>query len=338
MTLSVTAVAIIVSGISDNAKGRIVPVKRIMGIWAIGAAASGAYGILALSPIGKSLGLENLPFLFHYTSQARAMGLAHHPNSYGETNALALPMLIYMFGATRGWLKVLAALSIPIAMYAVFLSGSRAALAGGAVLAVASFASLAISTKRIQTGALLLAMVLTPLAIVTAPKILKASRFFSESGELSNAARFANLEEGIDLFEKNPLFGTGVGSWLGSPVPLILLTSGGVLYLIVFYGCLARPLVVRPRSFSKAFVSILVISAVGVLGIGLLNNGITERFLYWPFAALFALSLEHYPRTNENGRRTGGVARGQWNTKFGPKNLKSSLRSSAPSGIVKYRW
>lgn len=250
------------------------------------------------------------------------MGLAHHPNSYGETNALALPMLIYMFGASRGLAKILAGLSIPIAMYAIFLSGSRAALAGGALLAVVSFVSLASSRKRIHTGSLLLAMFLAPLAILTTPTILKASRFFAESGEISNAARFANLEAGINLFETNPLFGTGVGSWAGSPVPLILLTSGGVLYLVVFYGCLAHPLVVRPRSSGGAFVSILVISAVGVLGIGLLNNGVTERFLYWPFAALFALSLEHYPGTNKSGRRDG---------RSGPMPVEVETRSFAPS-------
>lgn len=75
MALSLTAVTIIVAGMSDNATSRNITIKRIMGTWAAGAAVSGAYGIIAFSPIGKSVGLENVPFLFHYTSQARAIGL-----------------------------------------------------------------------------------------------------------------------------------------------------------------------------------------------------------------------------------------------------------------------
>jgi hypothetical protein len=151
------------------------------------------------------------------------------------------------------------------------------------------------------------------------PAILDATRFFDKLGQISTAMRLANLERGLDLFNSNPLFGSGVGSWTYEMVPLILLTSGGLLYFIVFYGSLAYPILVRPRSSGGMFVPILVISAVSVFAYGLLGNGIFERYLYWPFAALFALSLGHYAHTDiasdagsddpKDGRPTGLLRR-----------------------------
>ncbi len=295
MALSLTAVTIIVAGVSDNMQGGNVLVERIMCTWAAGAAISGAYGVIA--HIGKISALANLPFLTHL-SDTRASGLANHPNSLGQTIVTALPVLIYMVGATRGLAKVVMALSLPISMYAIFLSGSRAALFFGTVFAVVTFAYLVSSGKRIPIWVLPVTTFLVPLAIVAMPTVLKGTRFFDKAGQMSDAGRMANLERGIDLFNANPLFGAGVGSWTDEMVPLILLTSGGVLYFVVFYGSLAYPLLVRPRSSGGVFVPILVISAVSVFCFGLLANGIVERYLYWPFAALFAFSLGHYPQTN----------------------------------------
>jgi hypothetical protein len=299
MALSLTAVTIIVAGVSDNMQGGKVLVERIMRTWAIGAAISGAYGVI--EHIGKISILGNSSFLTHL-SDSRASGLANHPNSFGQTIVTALPVLIYMVGATRGLAKVVMALSLPVSMYAIFLSGSRAALIFGTVFAVVTFAYLVISARRIHIGVLPVAIFLVPLAIVAMPTIVEGTRFFDKLGQMSDAGRIANLERGIDLFNANPLFGAGVGSWTYEMVPLILLTSGGVLYFVIFYGSLAYPILVRPRSPDGVFVSILVISAVSVFAYGLLANGIVERYLYWPFAALFALSLGHYPQTNTADR------------------------------------
>lgn len=293
MALSITAVTIILAGVSNNAQDRNVLVKRIMCTWAAGAAISGAYGVF--QRVGD---VGNLPFVYQIVSDTRATGLANHPNSFGQTIVLALPVLIYMIGATHGFAKAVMALSLPISMYAIFLSGSRGALLCGPVIAVVTFTYLMTSGKRLAIWVPPIVALFLALAIVTMPTVLKATRFFDESGRVSSAVRRANLERGIDLFYTNPLFGAGVGSWNSEMVPLILLTSGGVLYLVVFYGSLAHPLLVRPRTSGGLFVPILVISAIGFFGFGLLNNGIVERYLYWPFAALFALGLGGYKGAN----------------------------------------
>lgn len=291
LTLSLTAVSIIVVGLGSATYGGRSMVKTLMSTWAMGAALSAAYGLLGLTPVGELLHLRNLPFLSYYISPNRVTGLAHHPNSFGITIALAMPMLMYLLGATRGWRKGVLALAQPVCLYAIFLSGSRAAMLGGAVLVVATLAYLVYHAKRIPTGALLLSLLLLPAAVAAIPEILSASRFFTKSAQLSNAARASALQRGIDLFKENPLFGAGVGSWTGEFIPLILLTSGGVVFFAVFYGCLSYPILRRNRDIQGPFVPILVISSIGVLGFGLLNNGIAERYLYWPFAALYAMSI-----------------------------------------------
>jgi hypothetical protein len=265
--------------------------------WAAGAAISGAYSVVD-SALGNSIIPSNLPFLYHYDSLTRANGLTHHPNALGQTITLALPLLIYMVGATRGWAKAVMTLLLPISMYAILLSGSRGALLGGTVMAVATFAYLVISGKRIHALVVPVVMCLVPLAIVIVPAVLGSTRYFTKSGDISDGARHAKFQRGLDLFETNPVFGAGVGRWFSEVAPLNILVSGGILFFFVFYGALAYPLLTRSRSSGGAFASILVISGLGVFGYGLLNNGIVERYLYWPFAALFALSLAHSQRTN----------------------------------------
>lgn len=286
MALALTAVTIIVVGSSEGERDRNAFIQRLIFTWAIGAAISGTVGV-----VEHVANLGNLPFLYQIVSDTRVTGLANHPNSFGQTIAYALPTLIYMLGRTHGLAKGALAVILPLSMYAVFLSGSRGALLLGSLLATTSFVYLAGTGKRHNIWFVPVMALLIALSIVAMPAFLNSTRFFDESGRVSDALRRANLERGLDLFYANPIFGAGVGSWNAEMVPLILLTSGGILYLIVFYGCLAYPLLMRPRSSGWPFVSILIITTVGYFAFGVLNNGIVERYLYWPFAALFALSL-----------------------------------------------
>jgi hypothetical protein len=293
MTFSLTVVAVIVIGISAGKRGSSLIIRRIMYVWATGAAVSGAYAIVALTSIGRSLNLRELPFLTYLASKTRLNGLAHHPNSLGLTIALAFPMLIYMATVFRGRPKAVIISLVPVSALALFMSGSRGALLLVTVLSVTTFAYLVGSRKRISVGALLFVLFLPALAIVTLPRIIQATRIFSKDGQQSTEGRLAKVSNGIEIFYSNPLFGAGVGSWSGELVPLILLTSGGVFYTAIFYGSLARPLLSSPKGLGGDFAAILLITSFGVLFSGFLNNGYVERYQYWPFAALFALGLAH---------------------------------------------
>lgn len=300
MTLALTAVAIVLAGVANNARDRRATVEKIIFTWAVGAAISAAYGVAQYMG-----GFSNLPFLYQIVTDTRTSGLGNHPNSFGQTIAYALPVQLYMAGASRGIFKGLTVLSVPVSMYAIFLSGSRAAILCGAIVFVLASIYLLGSARRLHFWGPLTATLLSAAAIVALPTVLSDTRFFDQSGQLSNSLRRANLNRGLDLFNSNPLFGSGVGSWNSEMVPLIVLTSGGVLYFAIYYGSLIHPLLVRSRMPEGRFVAILVISILGFFAYGLLNNGFVERYLYWPFAALFALSLEQSPMRPEKSGTTG---------------------------------
>lgn len=290
MVLSLTAVSIVVVSVSNNARDRYALLEKLIFTWAAGAVVSAVYGVA-----DSVVGFGNLPLLYQIISDTRTAGLATHPNSFGQTVAYILPVLMYMTSVTRGLWRAVATISLIISTYAVFISGSRGALLCGVVFASLTFVYIATSGKRMHILMVPVVGIVLFTAVLVAPSVLMATRFFDESGNVSNSIRMDRLEKGLDLFYADPLFGAGVGSWFAEMVPLILLTSGGLLYFVIFYACLASPLLGRPRNTGSLLVPILVITAFGFLAFGLVNNGVVERYLYWPFAALFALGLPQSP-------------------------------------------
>jgi hypothetical protein len=291
MALAITAVAAIVAGAAETSGDGRMLVERIIRFWAIGAAVSAVYGVISFTLFDNRSPLSGTPFLYHVIAETRAAGLATHPNSFGQSIAVALPVLIYMIGVRRGLGRFATIALVVVSFYGIVLSGSRADIALGSVLAAATVLCLVLTGRKLRPWVPLALAVSLPLGMLIAPAMARYLRFGSRSAELSTSERTASLETGLTLFDTNPLLGAGVGSWGDEMVPLIVLTSGGVLFFVIFYGSLARPLYRRSGLPGTSFTRILTISALGVLAFGLLNNAIVERYLYWPFAALFALSL-----------------------------------------------
>ncbi|MBX7446623.1 O-antigen ligase family protein [Mycolicibacterium sp. 3033] len=285
-----TAVAIVVAGVADDDDGDAL-VRKIIYTWAAGAAVSAVYTVAESSPLGKSLALGDLPFVYYVASETRATGLAYHPNSLGQSIAVALPVLIFLVGKTRGLANVATISVVLISLYAIILSGSRAAVLLGAVLTVVTLTYFMKASKGFRVWVVPTIILSVMLSTSIAQKLVDRSRFDERSTYLSDTTRRAAVQSGIDLFGSNPIFGAGVGSWNAEMVLLIVLTSGGLIYFAIFYGSLIRPLIMRTRPSGNSLEAILTISAIGVLAFGLLNGSIVERYLYWPFVALFALRL-----------------------------------------------
>jgi hypothetical protein len=196
-----------------------------------------------------------------------------------------------MISSGRGWAKLVPAALLPISLYAIILTGSRAALIGAPVIILATLGFLAHSTNRISVSALMAAPFVLTLSVVSVPAVVEGSRFYDATGDQSNTTRMMYIKQGIEDIAANPLLGVGIGAEAPTMVPLTVLVYGGIVLFVIFYGSLLYPILSRRRSLDGAFMSVLVISAVGVLAYGMLNNGWTDRFLYWPFAAVFGLSL-----------------------------------------------
>lgn len=296
MALAMTTVAAIVAGAADSSDNGHKTVERIIRFWAVGAAVSAFYGVVSFSLFGNRSPLSGTPFLYHVVSETRVAGLASHPNSFGQTLAVALPVLIYMIGVTRGLGRASVVTLVAMSFYGIILSGSRADIALGSGLAAVTLLCIIFTGKKLNPWISLALVLSLPASMLLVPKIVNSLRFGSRSGEVSTGERTASLGVGLDLFNANPILGAGVGSWGAEMVPLIVLTSGGVVFFAIFYGSLALPLWRRSHLPRTLFVRVLTIAALGVLAFGLVNNAIVERYLYWPFAALFALSLIHSSR------------------------------------------
>jgi hypothetical protein len=298
-------VVIILVGLYDNTPNREAFLKRIMFFWAVGATFSGAYAVF--QQFTPALG--NLPFLYRLLSSNRFVGLTNHPNHLGLATAISLPVLIYTASSARGLTRLVSVLAVPVSMYATFLSGSRAALVAGPAIFAVTCIYFLIATNRIPEWVPLAAPFMLLSAIVIIPKVIQGSRFADESAGASTVARITDIEQGRADILANPFFGVAIGAPAPTMVPMAILVYGGIFFFTVFYGSLIYSLI-GPRIHERTFAAILLITAASVLCYGLLGNAWLDRYLYWPFAALFAININNRRlRTTEAGEiRSRGIA------------------------------
>lgn len=258
----------------------------VCGAWVSGTAVS-VYWAIAQSVFG----LPDLPFIYHIDSLTRAVGLANHPNSFAETIGTALPIAVFVAtgSRTRPLLRVLGCVTAAAFVGALFLSGSRAGIALGLGALVAS-----VLVRLIWSGRAVWAVPIGLLSVVAGilwlPQVWATTRFAQDAAQVSDSARLAALRQGLDLFASHPVGGSGLSIWLGEMVPLILLSGGGLLLFTAFYWSLGSVILHVWRARRQEFIAQLVCSCAVVIVFGLLNNGLVERYLYWPLVVGFYLA------------------------------------------------
>lgn len=258
-------------------------VQRIIGWWLFGIAISAAYAL------GQSAGVLAVGDLVQLNGTSRFAGLTSHPNALAQTLVLAIPFALLVPPKAGSGPVVMRIVGLALCGAALYQSGSRAGLLVG-------FAALllcgCIVAKRAHALRWVLPLVLlaTAAAAVYGPRLIAGTRFASDSGSTaSNNARVQALSEGWDAFLAHPLGGAGLGVWVGELAPLVLLVSGGVLFLAVYTIFVFKPIAAMLEHRSDFVVMACVLSASLVLVLGLLNNGFTERYTFWP--ALLGYSL-----------------------------------------------
>ncbi|WP_147281437.1 O-antigen ligase [Curtobacterium sp. AG1037] len=260
---------------------------RLAGFWSVGIGISAVWTV-----VQYAAGLPDLPFLYHVDSAVRSVGLSNHPNSLAETVCVAIPLFChYAFGREKKvQLRMLAFIGLTAGVWSLFLSGSRAGLAMGLIAFVGSgVVRLRLSGRGIW--GIPLGLLATAVGILVLPQVWATTRFSAGSAQLSNTARAQALQEGFEIFVSHPILGAGLSSWLGEMVPLILLAGGGLLLFAVFYAGIGSVFVRGLRGSRDELTAQLSWSACIVLMFGILNNGIVERYLYWPFILAFFLTL-----------------------------------------------
>lgn len=299
IAIATIVLAIVIATIESRHRGRFV--RSMLVWWVLGIVISSGFALL------QSAGTAPQIFtLVQTVNPVRFPGLTSHPNSLAQTIGLALPILIYYVFHVAGFLKSLPVVGTMIAIAGLYSTGSRAGLLVGLGAAAAVFFLLILQTR--------FAPMIVPLLLVTIVAAILFGSLIFEGTRLSSSGpgaadsdlgRLRSLNFGLELFFESPVFGVGLGSWVGEAVPLILVTSGGLLFLPLYYAFLIAPL----RSFwslrKDSFYVAVAVSTLGLLAFGFLNNGFAERYIFWPVVVGFTLAASSTPYLPKLSRDAG---------------------------------
>lgn len=276
--------------------------RRIVAWWTIGITFNCA---VALIVPGDAPLLDGL--VVHIPTE-RATGLSDHPNSLAEAASLGITASCWLaYSAPSRGPRLLWLCIVAIQVGALIESESRAGLVIGSLLLVTCGSWALFRSGRWAMGvpAALGAVIVVALFV---EQFLANTRFADADAESSSAGRAGNISRGWELFGESPWIGVGMGSWYGELVPVILLTSGGVVLAVIYYLALARTALYKEFAAGGRFLVPLVVGAIIVWG--LFNNSLVERYLYW----LPALAL--VPRSLASMRSRSRVLRGASSTPY----------------------
>jgi len=282
ITLSTFCVAILC--VSNTIHGRRA-LQRTVGWWLLGIALSAVYAL------GQSAGILAVGDLMQLNGTSRFAGLTSHPNALAQTLVLAIPFALLVPPGPRLRSIATRVLGLVLCGLALYQSGSRAGLLIGFVAVLLCGCIVA---KRLNALRWVLPLVLiaSAIGIIYGPGVIAGTRFASDSGSTaSNNARVQALSDGWDGFLAHPLAGAGLGVWVGELAPLVLLVSGGTVYLAIYTFFVFKPIAVTLKYRSDFLIGACLISAMLVPILGLLNNGFTERYTFWPALLGYCLAL-----------------------------------------------
>jgi O-antigen ligase len=271
----------------DSRTPRIVAIAYLSGICASSAVAIS--DLSGLTRISASFGLM--------AGGGRQFGLTNHPNTLGLTCAVAVPLAVFfLYSGRRKWL---ARVAIVLLFGGALASGSRGAQVAAPLAALAT--AILLPNRRAsvrQLGIILGVGVVAGLAVastVAPDKLGELVRF--DSGDVqdtgrSNAVRALVLNQAIADFIRFPLFGLGLRHLVEAHnIYVQLLASGGIVLLLSMMCYWGGAISDAWRLF-KSGTSIalpLLVSITAWLVLGVVENQITDRYLYYGIGCVAAL-------------------------------------------------
>ncbi|WP_106214999.1 O-antigen ligase family protein [Glaciihabitans tibetensis] len=280
--LSMTVVATLVSSEGDTFGAN--QTVRVLRFWAFGVALAG------LAAITDLVGLTDFSVVISRSTGERATGLAFHPNSLAFSLTLAIPVLGYLVSRSHTKLGALLWLGVVVVCaVSLYLADSRAGLVVGYCALIATGLIL-INSTRSRWALAPVGLLSIPAYILFVAPFLSTTRLSGDAGTAqSNAGRTEFANEAFRSFAANPLVGSGFGGGAGVAVPLVLASSGGIALILAYYVFIARVAKTIASGERGPARSLFLLSALSVLVFGFLNNGVSERFIFWPI--LIAASL-----------------------------------------------
>lgn len=226
-------------------------------------------------------------------SDGRRSGLTEHPNFFGLVALLGIALLPFLMTQTprhRRWLVFLAG---SLCFWALWSSGSRAAL--GALIAVAVVYPLL--SRSLVAGFGLLTCLAA--GLVFSQQLLNASGTGNALGRLlgegssskSNDEREQVAEAALQQFQSHPILGVGLFEpLLAHVIYLQILAALGVVGLMAFLLAVSAP--VLPVVTLKPPYALLALPALSYVTVGMVSNALWDRYIWFALAlALLAPRL-----------------------------------------------
>lgn len=230
----------------------------------------------------------------------RYSGLSTHPNVMGYCQVLSIalvPFLLEVLPRRYHW--IIGAITV-VSIYGIWISGSRAALLGGAILIL-----LYPLLKRSIPVTMGVAALCLPVLVVldsVADRLDSSSALGrllgADSARASNEARREGAQAGIDQFLSHPLLGDGWATVWGAHNGYLQVAAAIGVFGFVFYGVLLgsilRPLIAIPSPYG-----LLAVPGLAALMLDLVLPVLGARYVW----CAVGLSLCAYRLADTEGAR-----------------------------------
>ncbi len=283
--------------------------QMVMGAFTAGVCLSAAVGVsdlMGYTHIAVTYGSQN-------PVETRSLGLTFHANFLGVTCVIAIPLALYFIDFVRWKWKWLPALALICLFGGVLASGSRGAQVA-AVLAAAAAVLIAPKGNRnfVQSllGLGLAGVVVLAFAQIFLGDVLSALvRFGGGTGSMdvgtSDQTRTRLTAQALEDFQDYPVAGLGMKSITNAHgIYLQLLQAGGMILfigLVVYWiWCLVDGF--RLQRMGHPVARYLMVSICAWLVLGLIENQLTDRMLYYTVGCIAALSATYLSVRNRSAQ------------------------------------
>ncbi|MGV0795032.1 O-antigen ligase family protein [Mycolicibacterium sp. XJ1819] len=273
--------------------------QLVMGAFTAGVCVSSAVGVSDL------MGWTEIAIRFGSGGEAtRQTGLTVHPVMLGFTCVLAIPFALYFLYFHR--FKWIWGIALVLLFGGVLASGSRGAQVGALLFCALSV--LFAPRQKVSFRQALLTVVMSGVVVLLVAQLFMGdvlSQLVRFGGGIdaggSDNQRTRLAQQALDDFQNFPIAGLGLKSIVNAhSIYLQCLQAGGAILLIgmliYWLWCLRDAWVLARRGYVVARYLFLSISAWLVLGI--IENQLTDRLLYFSIGCVAAMSTLYLQARN----------------------------------------
>jgi O-Antigen ligase len=296
-----------------------------MGAFVTGVTISNAIAITDLTGvtphIGHKVGTSGVDcptnICFYIVSSRQMNGLTSHPNTLGLTAAISIPIVIY-FMSTMRW-KWVGAIALIVLFGGIIASGSRGAQAVAplSALAAALWMPNKRSLMRLLSITVLGVVVAGILLFVSVPRdvrqgVFRLMQYRSQGNAESNAERLTVFRNSLADWQSYPIFGAGIRHIVEAhDIYLQLLAAGGIVLamaMLIYWFCVLRDCW-RLSNLGIAYARFLMISIGTWLALGIVENSIADRYLYFTIGCVAGLASANLTHGKDSSQPRDGAVK-----------------------------